>query len=70
MIVHQIICNVILRLDPNHKTRSISDDFPENLTIDDIANLQDTMRLLWYIAEGVKDKPRRKYPELTQKEWT
>lgn len=70
MVEQGTVSDVILRLDPQYKTRSLSEEFSTNLTINDISNLHDTTKLLWYLADSVQYYQRTDLAPITQKGWT
>lgn len=66
MVKDGAINMIILRLDPNYKTRNFLSEYSSDFTIN---NLEDTTKLTWFLLDGIKHFPKDHYPMITQEAW-
>lgn len=70
MISESVINYLVWRLDPNCKKRKYRLFEPKVPTADKIYNLGDTVKLTWYLLQGIEDHPNHaKFQSMNMAEW-
>lgn len=70
MMKNRAVSTVLLRLDPEYKTRSLTCETKPGLTVKDINNLEDTTKLVWHLLDDVENYPSNYDKEISEKKWT
>lgn len=69
MVKESTMLSLIMRLDPNYRTRGASVNPDKTLTAEFIPNLELSLKVIWRLLSGIENFDTANYPLLNQKIW-